>query len=244
MSTCDQNPLLGGMGEGSPPLVLFPPPRAQTLPPYSKRQWWVRSCLQRCLHCPAGRAAWSWRTRSTACRKSAGRPHILRTHCSSAPKEFSIVPNNPLGSGSVLQCDRDQGQVPAVRHIPPKRQHGDVSGVLRPPWGFQHRAPTVSAQRCSEACWCSPGPQHPALFLRAALYGSVPRAVQRRCSLQTIPATYPLRKIYHPESKQRAFGISCSCVVGCGKRFPGLPKHLCFCSLARFHQPPSHPVKI
>lgn len=158
MSTCDQNPLLGGMGEGSPPLVLFPPPRAQTLPPYPKRQWWVRSCLQRCLHCPAGRAAWSWRTRSTACRKSAGRPHILRTHRSSAPKEFSIVPNNPLGSGSVLQCDRDQGQVPAVRHIPPKRQHGDVSGVLRPPWGFQHRAPTVSAQRCSETCWCSPGP--------------------------------------------------------------------------------------
>lgn len=108
--------------------------------------------------CSAVCTAWSWRTRSTACRKSAGRPHILRTHCSSAPKEFSIVPNNPLGSGSVLQCDRDQGQVPAVRHIPPKRQHGNVSGVLRPPWGFQHRAPAVSAQRCSETCWCSPGP--------------------------------------------------------------------------------------
>lgn len=158
MTSLRGQPSAGGNGRREPSFGAISPPRAQTLPPYPKRQWWVRSCLRRCLHCLAGRAAWSWRFRSTACRKSAGRPHILQTHRSSAPREFSVVPDNPLGSGSVLQCDRDQGQVPAVRHIPPKRQHGDVSGVLRPPWGFQHRAPTVSAQRCSEACWCSPGP--------------------------------------------------------------------------------------
>lgn len=54
VSTCDQNPLLGGMGEGSPPLVLFPPLGLRpSLPTPKGSGGSVRVCSAVCTARPA-----------------------------------------------------------------------------------------------------------------------------------------------------------------------------------------------